>query len=124
MHDGILAAVAVLAADVAAAGKQRPYVATTEQVWALHDAMPEHLRAAILLGAFAGLRVAEACGLRVADVDFMRGVDHPGGAVPGRAAEDRDLADADPDPARASRALLGPRRDGGSGEHLLVGETG
>ena len=24
--------------------KQRPYVATTEQVWALHDAMPEHLR--------------------------------------------------------------------------------
>ncbi len=46
-----------------AAGKQRAYVATTEQVWALHDAMPEHLRAAVLLGAFAGLRLAEACGL-------------------------------------------------------------
>ena len=30
--------------------------------------------AAVLLGAFAGLRLAEACGLRVADVDFMRGV--------------------------------------------------
>lgn len=39
--------------------------------------MPEHLRAAILLGAFAGLRVSEACGLRVADVDFMRGVVTP-----------------------------------------------
>ena len=59
------------------AGKQRPYVATTEQVWALHDAMPEHLRPAVLLGAFAGLRLAEACGLRVADVDFMRGIVAP-----------------------------------------------
>jgi len=28
-------------------------------------------------GAFAGLRVAEACGLRTADMDFMRGVAHP-----------------------------------------------
>ena len=67
----------MLAADLAAAGKQRAYVATTEQVWALHDAMPEHLRAAVLLGAFAGLRLAEACGLRVVDVDFMRGVVSP-----------------------------------------------
>ena len=39
--------------------------------------MPEHLRPAVLLGAFAGLRLAEACGLRVADVDFMRGVVSP-----------------------------------------------
>lgn len=58
-------------------GKQRPYVATTEQVWALHDVLPEHLRAAVLLGAFGGLRVSEACGLRPGDVDFMRGVIHP-----------------------------------------------
>ena len=43
--------------------KQRPYVATTEQVWALNDAMPDHLRAALLLGAFVGLRTAEVvCG--------------------------------------------------------------
>jgi hypothetical protein len=46
------------------AGSQRPYVATTEQVWALHDAMPEHLRSAILLGAFAGPRTSETCALR------------------------------------------------------------
>jgi integrase len=57
--------------------KQRPYVATTEQVWALHDAMPEHLRSAILLGAFVGLRVAEAAALRVSDMDFMRAVVKP-----------------------------------------------
>lgn len=58
-------------------GSQRPYVATTEQVWALHDAMDEHLRPAILLGAFAGLRTAETCALRTSDVDFMRGIVAP-----------------------------------------------
>ena len=44
---------------------------------ALHDAMPEHLRATVLLGAFVGLRTAEVCGLRVSDIDFMRGVVMP-----------------------------------------------
>jgi integrase len=39
--------------------------------------MPPRLGTAVLLGAFAGLRCAEACGLRVADVDFMRGAIHP-----------------------------------------------
>jgi integrase len=39
--------------------------------------MPEHLRAAVLLGAFAGLRIAEVCALKVTDVDFVRGVVHP-----------------------------------------------
>lgn len=58
-------------------------MATTAQVWALHDAMPTRLRVAVLLGAFAGLRCAEACGLRVADVNFMRGISR---SVPGRAA--------------------------------------
>lgn len=58
-------------------GKQRPYVATTEQVWGLYDATPEALRPAILLGAFAGLRIGEACGLRVEDVNFMKGVVTP-----------------------------------------------
>jgi integrase len=58
-------------------GKQKAYICTTEQVWALHDAMPEHLRVAVLLGAFVGLRAGEACGLRNTDVDFMRGVVFP-----------------------------------------------
>jgi integrase len=58
-------------------GKPKVYVATTEQIWAIHDAMPDHLRVAVLLGAFAGLRVAEVAALRVSDVDFIRGVVHP-----------------------------------------------
>lgn len=39
--------------------------------------MPGHLQPAVLLGAFVGLRVAEACGLRSDDVDFMRGIVTP-----------------------------------------------
>ncbi|WP_206489212.1 site-specific integrase [Rhodococcus sp. KRD162] len=58
-------------------GKAKIYLITTEQLWALYEAMADHLKPAILLGAFAGLRVAEASALRVADVDFIRGVVHP-----------------------------------------------
>ena len=47
------------------------------QVWALYDAMPAHLRPAILLGALVGLRLGRACGLRVSDIDFSRGIVHP-----------------------------------------------
>jgi integrase len=77
IHDGLVAKSPCSRRTSPTAGKQRPYVCTTEQMWALHDAMPQHLRAAVLLGAFAGLRLAEACGLRVSDVDFMRGVISP-----------------------------------------------
>jgi integrase len=77
VHDGIIAKSPCSRRTSPRQGKQRAYVSTTEQVWALHDAFGEHLRVAVLLGAFAGLRRAEVCGLRVADVDFMRGVIHP-----------------------------------------------
>lgn len=55
VHDGLVAKSPCSRRTSPKPGKQRAYVATTEQVWALHDAMPEHLRAAVLLGAFAGL---------------------------------------------------------------------
>lgn len=83
VHDGVLARNPCSRRTSPGAGKPRPYVATTAQVWALHDAFPEHLRPAVLLGAFVGLRTAEACGLRVADVDFMRGIVHPAVQWPG-----------------------------------------
>jgi integrase len=77
VHDGVLARNPCSRRTSPPAGEQRPYVATTDQVWAVHDTLPERLRAAVLLGAFVGLRDAEACGLRVEHVDFMRGVVHP-----------------------------------------------
>ncbi|MDQ1305182.1 MAG: hypothetical protein QG671_1013 [Actinomycetota bacterium] len=77
VRDGILGRNPCSSRTSPPAGKSKPYVATTAQVWALHDAVPDHLKVAVLLGAFAGLRVAEAAGLRVEDVDFMHGVVHP-----------------------------------------------
>jgi integrase len=77
VHDGILARNRCSRRTSLGAGSQRPYVATTEQVWALYDAFPTHLAPAVLLGAFVGLRTAEAVGLRVSDVDFMRGIVTP-----------------------------------------------
>jgi len=46
--------------------------------------VPDHLKVAVLLGAFAGLRIAEVSGLRVSDVDFIRGVVHPRQQWPGK----------------------------------------
>jgi integrase len=53
--------------------------------------MPERLGAAVLLGALAGLRLAESCGLRVSDVDFMRCIVFPRMQYPAEGTEDRDL---------------------------------
>ena len=83
VHDGVLARNPCSRRTSPGAGRQRPYVATTEQVWALHDALPAHLAPAVLPGAFVGLRTAEAVGLRVQDVDFMRGVVRPTVQWPG-----------------------------------------
>ncbi|MEU2251167.1 site-specific integrase [Streptomyces sp. NPDC019224] len=52
------------------AGKQRAYVATEAQLWALYEQAAVKYQPALLLGAFVGLRVGEACGLRPADVDL------------------------------------------------------
>lgn len=103
VHDGILARSPVSRRTSPGAGKQRPYVATTEQVWALHDAVADHLRPAILLGAFAGLRTAEAVALRVEDVDFMRGVITP--AIQWPAAELKTDTSRTPIPIPAELAL-------------------
>lgn len=105
------------------AGKQRPYVATTEQMWALHDAMPARLRAAVLVAALAGLRLAEACGLRVADVDFMRGVIHPVVQYP--AEELKTDISRTPVPIPQSLALeLSAHVQRWPGETLLTGRHG
>ena len=77
VHDGIVVRNPCSRRTSPGMGKQRPYVATTRQVWALYDAVPEGVRPAILLGAHAGLRLAEAAALRVVDVDFVNGVVAP-----------------------------------------------
>ena len=77
VHDGALARNPCSRRTAPRTGSQRPCVATTAQIWALHDAMEPRYRAGLLLASFAGLRLAEVCGLRVADIDFMRGIVSP-----------------------------------------------
>lgn len=77
IHDGLVTKSPCSRRTSPKPGKQRAYVATTDQVWALYRAMPETLRPAVLLGAFAGLRIAEAVALRSQDLDVQKGVVHP-----------------------------------------------
>lgn len=77
VHDGLIAVNPCSRRTAPPMGRQRPYVATTAQVWALYDGMPERNRGAVLLGAFAGLRVAEAAALRREHVDWSTGVVGP-----------------------------------------------
>jgi len=51
---------------------ERPVVSTAE-VEALAEAMPEHLRVAVLLAAWCQLRRGELLGLRRRDIDLLRG---------------------------------------------------
>ena len=66
--------------------KQKVYCASTAQVWALHDAMPEHLR--------------------VADVDFISGVVHPVQKWPNKPLKTDGSAAPIPIPIPQDLALL------------------
>ena len=102
---------------------QRPFVPTTQQVFALLDAMPVHLQPAVLLGAFAGLRISEAVALTAQDVDFIRGV-----VTPSRQHADRPLksaASAVPIPIPQDLALeLAAALQRSGGEHLVTDGVG
>jgi hypothetical protein len=110
VHDGLVAKSPCSRRTSPAAGKQRPYVCTTEQMWALHDALPERLRAAVLLGAFAGLRGCR--GLRPAGQRHRLHARHrqPGRATPGATAQDRGVEGVAADPSEPRAGAVGSRR--------------
>ncbi|MCW2879273.1 MAG: site-specific integrase [Sphaerisporangium sp.] len=124
VHDGIIPRSPCSRRTSPGQGSQRPYVATTDQVWALHDAMPERYRAAILLGAFVGLRMAEVCGLRVADVDFMRGIVHPTVQYPAEALKTETSRMPVPIPTSLALELSAHVQAGHSRETLLTDDDG
>lgn len=70
VHDGVLTRSPVSRRTSPPTPSQRPYVATTAQVWAVYDALPREYRNLVLLGAFAGLRAGEMAALTRADVDW------------------------------------------------------
>lgn len=115
VHDGIIPRSPCSRRTSPGQAAQRPYVATTAQVWALHDVFPEHLRPAVLLGAFVGLRVSEAAALRVSDVDFMRGIVSPEVQYPGEPLKSETSRTPVPIPSELALMLAaGVERFGGS----------
>lgn len=123
VHDGIIARSPCSRRTSPGMASQRPYVATTEQVWRLYEIFPGRLRLAVLLGAFAGLRSAEACGLRVPDVDFMRGIIHPTVQYPEAPLKSETARTPIPIPATLS-AELSAQVASWPAETLLTNESG
>ncbi|WP_051027461.1 tyrosine-type recombinase/integrase [Nocardia higoensis] len=123
VHDGLLPRNPCSRRTSPKTGQQKVYVATPEQVWALHDAMPAHLRVAVLLGAFVGLRVSEAAGLRVTDVDFVNGIVTPRQQWPERPLKTDSSAKPVPVPPELV-AMLNESVKVFPGERLVCDEFG
>ncbi|HWU46829.1 MAG TPA: tyrosine-type recombinase/integrase [Humibacter sp.] len=123
VHDGLIPRSPCSRRTSPPTAKQRPYVATTAQVWELHDAMPDGLKPVILLGAFAGLRVAELAVLRVDDVDFMRGIITPAIQYPSEPLKTETSKTAIPIPHELALMLNRIPAKWGSGT-LVVSEIG
>ena len=123
VHDGLVARNPCSRRTSPGMGKQRAYVATTEQVWAIYDAVPEGVRPAILLGAHAGLRLAEAAALRAADVDFIRGVISPAIQWPGEPLKSDTSRMPIPIPQAMALELAEAVRSG-NGRTILTDEWG
>lgn len=100
-----------------------PYVATTAQVWALYDAVPAHIRPAILLGSHVGLRLAEAAALRPEDVDFMRSVIFPAIQWPNESLKSDTSRTPIPIPHELALELAAAVRTG-KGQTIVTNEDG
>jgi integrase len=85
---------------------------------------PERTKLAILLGAFVGLRLGEACGLRPEDIDFMRGVVHPRVQYPAQPLKTKISQTPVPIPASLTAALSAQVAAYGRHVTLLTGENG
>ncbi len=123
VHDGVIARNPCCRRTSPRTGQQRPYVATTDQVWALQDAITPSLRPAVLLGAFAGLRVAEAVGLRPEDVDFEVGLITPVRQYPDLPLKSEVSRTAVPIPVRLA-TMLKAAADAGVGKSFVTNEIG
>ncbi|MEZ0490783.1 tyrosine-type recombinase/integrase [Kineococcus sp. TBRC 1896] len=124
VHDGIVPRSPCSRRTSPKAGEQRAYVATTEQVWALYEAFPERQRVAVLLGGMVGLRTAEAVGLRVSDVDFLRGVVTPAVQAGGLPLKTESSRWPVPIPRELVEDFLAPHVERWPGQTLLTNDRG
>src|SRR4051794_26186042 len=70
--DGLVASNAAKAVKAPTAPRRRDVHLTDEDLTAVLGATPEHYRPLVIPLVGLGLRISEACGLRVQDVDFLR----------------------------------------------------
>ncbi len=70
--DGLVASNAAKSVKAPTAPRRRDVHLTDEDVAAILAATPPHYRPLVIALVGLGLRISEACGLRVADVDFLR----------------------------------------------------
>jgi site-specific recombinase XerD len=74
VHDGLISKNPCSSRTAPKKGKQKAYVCSAEDVWKLYHALPGTFRNAVLLGAYAGLRIAEAVAVHpVRDVNWEHG---------------------------------------------------
>lgn len=123
VHDGLISRSPCSRRTAPSQGQQRPYVATTAQVWQLHDKFPAHLRPAVLLAAFAGLRLAECAGLRATDVDFEAGIVTPVVQYPDEPLKTDYSRTPIPIPLELA-AMLKEAVENGAGEYVVTSEIG
>jgi integrase len=124
VHDGLLVKSPCSRRTSPQLGQQRVYVATTGQVWELYDLFPDRIRLAVLLGAFVGLRLAEACGLRPEDIDFLRGIVHPHVQYPAEPLKSNISRTAVPVPSSLVAEFSTQITGYGRHSTLLTGEDG
>jgi integrase len=124
VHDGLLVKSPCSRRTSPHLAEQRVYVATTGQVWELYDLFTARTRLAILLGAFVGLRLGEACGLRPEDIDFIRGVVHPKVQYPSQPLKTKISQAPVPIPASLAAELSAQIAAYGRHATLLTGENG
>lgn len=72
LADGLVASNAAKAVKAPTAPRRRDVHLTDEDITAILAATPEHYRPLAVALVGLGLRISEACGLRVQDVDFLR----------------------------------------------------
>jgi integrase len=121
LADGLIPGNPAKAVKAPAAPRRRDVHLSDDDVTAVLVATPQQYRGLVLTLVGFGLRISEACGLRVMDVDFLRKVVHvrqqrrPGGTM-GQlktGASARDIpADDIVLSALAEQIRIAPRRDG------------
>lgn len=121
LADGLVASNAAKSVKAPSAPRRRDVHLTDDDVTAVLVAIPQHYRTLVITLVGLGLRISEACGLRVEDVDFLRRTirirqqRRPGGEM-GQlktGSSSRDIpADDTVLQALAEQVRYWPRRDG------------